>query len=351
MITKRLAPALCLGTALVAVAASGAYGRTAAKPKLVTTKGAIEAVAMDGQTVAYDLESRDLGCNTVHAWNVATGKDTVVSGTGTCEADSTSTGAGVREIAVAGNRVAWIVNLGGNTESADTLYAATVGVTKEKKIASAIRTGDVDDELNGDWLGNLAGDRGLIAVNVWKTLGSALELQRIAAVGTGLKTVHQGIGSMAVGAVDTGRIAVLNRTRNDVYVYTAAGTQVTTFKPAGTGREVALRKDFAVVLTGAPALEVHHAQTGVLIDTIPIPAGARELDVHAGIATFVVGKSVRAVRLATGKQATIAVAPKALVDVQIDDAGLVYAYNPVTGVKGVGKLVFIPLSLVQAKLA
>jgi hypothetical protein len=49
-----------------------------------------------------------------------------VSGKGTCGADSTSTGAGVRELAVAGPRVAWIVNLGGNTQSGDSLYTASL---------------------------------------------------------------------------------------------------------------------------------------------------------------------------------------------------------------------------------
>jgi hypothetical protein len=351
MITHRLAHTSLLVTALAALVVASASGQAAAKPKLVTTKGAIEALAMDGQVIAYDLEARDLGCNTVHAWIIATGKDSVLSGAGTCQADSTSTGAGVRELAVAGNRVAWIVNLGGNTESADTLYVATVGGKKEQKIASALRTGDVDADLTGDWLGNLAGDRGLIALNAWKTLGPALEQQRIAAVGTGLTTVHQGIGAMAVRSVDTGRIAVLNSVRNDVYVYTSSGALMTTFKPAGKALEVALRKDFLVVLVAGGTLQVHDAANGALIDTIPVPGGARNLDVHANIAVFTVGKAVRAVRLATGKQATIATTPRAIVDVQIDDAGLAYAFNTVTGVKGVGKLAFVPLSLVQAKLS
>ncbi len=94
-----------------------------------------------------------------------------------------------------------------------------------------------------------------------------------------------------------------------------------------------------------------NSRTGALVDTIAISRSARGLDVHANIAAFVVGKSIRAIRIATKKRATIAVAPKAVVDLQIDDAGLAYAYNPVTGVKGIGKLAFVPLSLVQLKTA
>lgn len=350
MSLHRLTAVAGIGVAVAAVAVTSASGLAGAKPKLVTTKGAIEALAMDGRRIAYDLEARDLGCNTLHVWDAPVGADVVVSGAGTCEADSTSTGSGVREIAVGGNRVAWIVNLGGNTESVDTLYTALVGGVKEKKLAQAERTGDIDGELVGDWIGNLAGDGNLIAVNRWKTLqGGIQDGQQIVKVGAGLSTVFLGSGALNVRAVDTGRVAVHNG--RAVFVRDAAGGLVTSFQPAATPRDVALRKDFVVVLTAAHALEIHDALSGALIDTIPVPPGGRNLDVHANIATFVVGKTIRAVRLATKKQATIAVAPKAIVDAQIDDAGLVYAYNPVTGVKGVGKLVFLPLSLVQAKLA
>ncbi len=158
---------------IVAGTATAAQSASSAKPTLISTVGAVESLAMDGRRVAYDLEARS-SCNTLHVWDTVSKQDVVVSGAGTCGADSTSTGAGVREIAVAGRRVSWIVNLGGNTESADTLYAATVGGAKEKKLASALRTGDVDGVLNGTWIGNLAGDGDLTALNRWKTDGGSV---------------------------------------------------------------------------------------------------------------------------------------------------------------------------------
>lgn len=343
------ASSLLLAAVVASLGVTSAGARGYAQPKVVTTKGAIEALALDGRRVAYDLEARELGCNTVHVRELHSGKDVVVSGAGTCEADSTSTGAGVRELALGGARVAWIVNLGGNTESADTLYTAVAGATKETKLAQALRTGDVDGELVGDWLGNLAGDGGLIVLNRWQTLADgAQDGQQLVRAAAGLTSVHFGPGALTVRSADSGRVAIHNG--RSVVVRTSAGALVTSFQPAAAVRDVALRKDFVVVLTATPALEVHHALTGALVKTLPTPAGARALDVHANIATFAVGKTIRAVRLATGAQATIATTPKALVDVQIDDAGVVYAYNPTTGVKGVGKLVFLPLSLVQAKL-
>ena len=73
-------------------------------------------------------------------WNVLTGKTTKVSGRITDQADGTSTGHGVRELAIAGQRVAWIINQGGNTESDDYLYTSLLAKPAEKKLASASRT-------------------------------------------------------------------------------------------------------------------------------------------------------------------------------------------------------------------
>jgi hypothetical protein len=112
-------------------------GRSA--PRVKNTNGWIQAIDMDGARVAYDV--RTPACNKLFVWNVQSGGAARVSGRRTCAADSTSTGAGVRDVAVAGRRVAWIVNLGGNTESDDYLYTASLPKPKETLLASAIRTG------------------------------------------------------------------------------------------------------------------------------------------------------------------------------------------------------------------
>jgi hypothetical protein len=352
--TRHVVTVLSLMVAVIAASATtAARSASSAKPTLLSTKGAIESLAMDGHRIAYDLEARDR-CNTLHVWDTASKKDVIVSGAGTCDADSTSTGAGVREIAVAGTRISWIVNLGGNTESADTLYAATVGGTKEKKLASALRNGDVDGVLNGTWLGNLFGDGELTVLNRWTTGGGNVSAQNISRITRGLSKLKTGEGSLGVIAADAGRIAVLEPAMPGqagvVQIVTAAGKPVVAISVVDP-REVALRKDFVVVLTAEHTLEVFNSKTGASISSIPVPAGARNLDVHANIAVFSVGKTISALRLATKKQATLAISPKRIVDLEIDDAGVVYAYNPVTGVEGVGKLVFVPLSLVQAKVA
>src|SRR5438067_572144 len=158
----RLLSALLLATLVIALPAEGAG------PRVKNTKGEIESLAMDGPRVAYAVNG-GIRCTKVFVWNVRTQGAAVVSGPKTCDADSTSTGAGVREIAVAGLRVAWIVNQGGNTESDDYLYTATLGGAKERLVSSAIRTGDIDGTLAGGWLNHLVGSTDRIAVNRFTT--------------------------------------------------------------------------------------------------------------------------------------------------------------------------------------
>lgn len=340
----RIALTVGLATLCAAAATTAATARAGARPRSTATRGAVEALAADGPLLAYDVGA-PAGCNTVHVWDTRTGRDVVVSGRATCAADSTSTGAGVRELALAGRRAAWIVNLGGNTESTDTLYTAVLGRVREHRVASATRRGDVDGELDGGWLGNLAGDRDLLALNRWSTASGAVVAASLRRLQAGLTPVGNGIDTLNVRAVDSGRIAVL-RGDGTVAVYDASGAVVSSFTPTAPARELALRKDYVVALEPG-RLDVRLAATGTPVKTLPVPSGARHLDVHANVATFSVGRAVYALRLATGRQATLATAPKAVVDVRIDDAGVVYAYNRVTGVNGRGTVVFLPLSLVQ----
>ena len=241
----RLAVLLSLGTLLLALPAQG----RAPGAHVKTTNGWIEAIDMDGPSLAYDV--RAPGCNKLFVWNVSTNAGARVSGKRTCTADSTSTGAGVREIAVAGQRVAWIVNLGGNTESDDYLYAASLPRPREILLASSIRTGDVDRTLSGVWLGGLVGDRELLGVNTWRT-NSAQEitsatLRRVRPLG--LTTLGSGTDVLQAAAADLGRIAVARRD-GTVALYTGSGELQRGFTPSSV-REVALRKDYLVVLTGS----------------------------------------------------------------------------------------------------
>ena len=313
------------------------------------TKGWIEALAMDGTRVAYAVEG-GAGCTKVFSWDVSTGAGAVVSGQATCAADSTSTGGGVTQIAVAGNRIAWTVNLGGNTESSDSLYTATLPAPKEQLLVTTVRKGDIDGTLTGGWIGGLVGGVDRIAVNRWTTDAAgtvaAGTLQR---VGTKLTTVAAGLPTLHAESLDQRRVAVL-RADGKVALYAAdTGNVLLTVTPS-SARQVVLRKDYIVVLTRTKTIEIFNSRTGAPVRSWPVAAGAGELDVHSGVAVYAVGRSVYVLRLTDGATGVIATAPRAVESLQIEAPGIVYAYNTVKGISDVGNLAFVPLAKVNAVL-
>src|SRR5215472_5792531 len=129
-----------LGLALVASAA----GTTATQSKQVKhLQQPVGALAIDGTNVAYDLnnEAQSTATDKVRVWNVRTGQTVTVSGKKTAAAGGVG-GAGVYQLAIAGSRVAWLVNEGGNLESTDFLFSSSVTQPKERQVASALRSGD-----------------------------------------------------------------------------------------------------------------------------------------------------------------------------------------------------------------
>jgi hypothetical protein len=328
--------------ALLVAALALALPAGAAGPRVKNTNGEIESLAMDGPRVAYAVGG-GANCTKVFVWNVLTEGAAVVSGPKTCDADNSSTGAGVRELAVAGLRVAWIVNQGGNTESDDYLYTATLGGAKERLVASAFRSGDVDGTLTGAWMNHLvaAGDR--IAVNRFTTDAQGTITQAsLQQLDTGLGTLVLGLPALYAASLDLGRVAVL-RPSQQVTIYDVATRKLLAAIKPSSAKEVALRKDYAVVLTRTKTLEVYNSHTGALIRTWPVAAGASRLDVHSGIAVYAVGRTVFAVRLTDGRDAPIATAPRAIEGLEIEAPGIVYAYNTFKGLKEVGNLAFVPL--------
>jgi hypothetical protein len=332
---------------LIALPASAAPG-PAAKTK--NTAGWIESLAMDGPRVAYAVEGSGGGCTKVVVWNVLTGSAALASGQATCAADSTSTGGGVTQIAIAGTRLAWVVNQGGNTESSDSLYTASLPAPKERLLVSTVRTGDVDGTLTGGWIGGLVGSGDRIAVNRWTTNESGeVQTGTLQRVGAGLSTVSSGTTALHAQTLDLRRVAVL-RASGDVAVYDIdSGGLYVTVKPS-SARQVALRNDYIVVLTRTNSIEIYNSHSGAFIRKWPVAAGASRLDVHSGIVVYPVGRTVHALRLSDGSDAIVATAPRAVEGLAIERPGIVYAYNTVKGVKDVGNLAFVPLVKVNALL-
>lgn len=307
------------------------------KPRVKITKRAVEAIGMDGPIVAYDLEAGD-GCNQVFTWNVNTNGGKVVSGDGTCEADSTSTGGGVTEIAVGGNRIGWITNLGGNTESNDDLYTSTLPKPKEKHLLSAMRTGDIDGELEGDSIGGLVGDGGLVAVSTWTIEGGDVTAGALRIIGPkGLKTIVKGGAATMSAAANAGRIAVV-RDEGTVALYSETGKLLHVYRTSGAS-DAALTQHRLLAITNKGLQVFDTGPAGKSIATWKAPINAVSLDAEGDIAVYsqycrsadACGRNVYAVRVSTGKTVLLARAPRDIEGLELEPAGVVYAYNTTNG--------------------
>jgi hypothetical protein len=328
------------GLLLVAFDGSAATG-----PRILqkATAGEIESLAMDGSRIAYDVsaEYSPRRCNAVYVWNVSRHTTTRVSGRQTCGADNTSTGAGVRELALAGSRVAWIVNQGGNSESGDYLYTALVARPGERVLASAFRTGDVSGILTGNWIGGLVGAASFLAVNHWATDSNG-EITRasLERVGARVSDLAQGAATMTARSTDGQQLAVL-RGDGTVGIYSTRAQLRRTVVPSSAA-EVALRGDYLVVLTKASTLEVYNSHSGRRQHTWRVGRGAAQLDVSSALAAYRTGRTVHVLRLATGKSVFSArAAGAAVAEVQLEPSGLAYAFR---GPGNTGRIVFVPMN-------
>jgi hypothetical protein len=335
-------------TVLAALLLTPPAGSAGPVATVKNTKGWIESIGMDGSRLAYAV--RGDTCTKLFVWNVVTNGGALVSGKQTCAADSTSTGAGVREIAVAGLRIAWIVNTGGNTESDDDLYVASLPKPKERRLVSALRTGDVDGALAGGWIGALVGDRDVLAVNTWKTDATGgVTTAALRRIGNGsLTTISSGLQSYRVASADAGRIAVV-RQDGTVALYSRTGTLLRAIVPSSL-KEVALQGGDLAVLTKTRTVEVYSAATGKRRATWPVKPGAARLDLAAGRAVYAVWRTVHLLRLADGKDVALPAASRAIEGLEIETPGIVYAYNTVKKAREVGNLAFVPMSKATALL-
>jgi hypothetical protein len=325
---------------LVLAVPAGATPGPAAHVK--NTSGWIETIAMDGPRLAYAVKG-GATCTKVFVWNVLSGSATRVSGRGTCAADSTSTGGGVTEIAVAGSRLAWIVNMGGNTESTDLLYTASVPRPHERLVANVLRTGDVDGTLTGGWLDGLVGGGDRIAADQFTTDATGtIAKASLRRLDGELTTIASGSGTLRADSLDSHRIAVLRADQKVALYDTETGRLLLTVRPS-SAREVALRKDYVLVLTRTRTIEIFNARTGAPVRVLRVAAGAAKLDAHSGIAAYAVGRTVHILRLSDGKDAVLETAPRAITAVEVEAPGIAYAYNTVRETRDVGNLAFVPM--------
>jgi hypothetical protein len=327
------------------------------------TPNLVKSLAMDGPRIAYDVASSYPGkrCNGVYVWNVANGATARVSGAGSCGNEGSSTGAGVREVAVAGPRVAWIVNEGGNTYHKDYLYSAALPRPKEHLLASAYREGEGEGTLTcgqphptsvGKWIGCLVGARTVLMVNRWSTGNSGrITSARLDSIGKRLREITSGTGSMDALSTDGGQVAVVRR-HGTVALYSARDGSLLRVVSTSAA-EAAVGGNDLVVLTSTGELEVRNSHSGGLLHKWPLAAGARFLDVCRGLASYAAplhggygAHAVHVIRLSSGEDRIVARHPYAWTtvgDVQLEPAGLAYDVS-VGRASDRGAVVFLPMS-------
>src|SRR5256885_1075577 len=307
-----LAAGLLSGLALVA---SAAGTTTTQRAKVTHLQQPVVALAVDGDRVAYNLGARNAtkprGVSKVLVWNIRSGKTIKVSGKKTAVADVTSTGMGVFQLAIAGSRVAWIVNEGSNLKGDDYLFTSSVTHPKEQQVASALRSGDSclgreASHCAGPWLGGLVGSGNVIALNRWTTdsQGEMTSGGLYALEGTQTKSVATGANTVSAVSADGGREAVL-RSDGSVAVYSKSGSVLATVNPP-SAEAAALSGKNLVVLSKGRMLEVSPTPTSSHKNAPPAPAKGprRNLDTESNIPTHTSTSSRRAVSRASGRDRT-----------------------------------------------
>jgi hypothetical protein len=352
-LVTRLGPFLTLP--LIAFFLFASAAATTTGPTYKAAGGRLNVVAMDGARVAYDIGnpvSPSGRGNKVLVWNVLTGKTTKVSGRITDQADGTSTGRGVRELAIAGQRVAWIINQGGNTESDDYLYTSSLAKPTEKKLVSARRTGEAMGVLKGSWIGGLVGSESLLAVNRWATDATGtVTTVGLSVIGPyNLTRIATDSSMLLAQSVDAGRIAVLRRD-GSVGLYSASGSLLRAVTPPSV-QQVALQGNNLVVLTKTRALAVYNATTGSLLKTLPVQGRSpQNLDVQANVAIYAVGRELHVVQLKSGKDRVLATMSHGIKFAQIEAPGVAYGGNARQGTKYLGTLAYLPFARVAAAVS
>jgi hypothetical protein len=153
-------------------------------------------------------------------------------------------------------------------------------------------------------------------------------------VGTRRRVLERGPDAIDVQAADAGRVAGIRRDGTVALVGVRRGVLAAFGEPAAPpALAVALHGARLVVLRRDNRLLVYSTSGGLLRTLRPARSAAGPIDVHAGILVYRARRSIRAIRLTDGRERVVALLPRAvrgphdIAGVQIDDAGLTYAYN------------------------
>ncbi len=329
--------ALRLALPLILLLAVSASATTAPPRKLKHASGPITALAIDGARVVYSTDG-----NGVYVWNLKSGATTRVL------VPSESDFPRIRQVAIVGQRVAWITDdvAGNSMETNENLVTTALGRYGTRTLAHAFRYFDLDlGQWQGDWIDGLVGSGKLLAVSRWSTtpdadtrteLISNARLSRISLANGQLQPIASSEPAIVSRSVDAGQVAVL-RSTGTVGLYSATGVLLREITPH-PAVDIALTSGRLVVLTKSPQrLEVYSAKSGVLEHGWAIktkhPYRVGNLRAYGRLAVFAVGvgrspRSMRIFDLQTGRSVVLPWRDRSgWADASVGPLGVVYAVN------------------------
>lgn len=290
----------------------------------------ITAIAMDGRRVAFAVHDPTGRCDVVRFWTPPWDFVAPVTQRSGPTCLPTHAAGGVTQVAIAGDRLAWTTHYGDTTR----VLAASAIACEEWVVARPAP--------GGAPVAGLAGGGAVLAYAL-RGAGSADRPGTVGVVPGGWQgeVLSRSAVRVAAISVDSNQIATLYRD-GTVTVMSVRGDLLSRFA-VGPARAIALRRDMVAVLRRG-RLAVYSAETGLLTSSWPVPADARSVDLHYGVAVVAAGGDVFALNVTSGRTARL-LHVHGRAAAQIESPGAVVQFN----VGEHGYLRFIPMSTIEAR--
>jgi hypothetical protein len=335
---------VAVAAALVACGLACAGSALAGAPALRLESG-LSAIAADGKRVAVAVRSTRTSCDGILVWTPSTGRQQRIDASTSCPGTD-AVREGIRELALAGRRIAWIEEANGNLQDL-TLRVRRLDRRSTIDLAFAENHDGAEGLPDGSYVGYLRGDGDVLAYNTWTVCtlvpadyewdGPRCEArggsepteiaggQRLWMLRARRTLFGAGPASFALAALDHGRVATAYR--REIRVYGSDGGELGTVT-LGEGRlQGAGLSGGLVVVVRASRLETYSIATGELVATHAIPPGSRLMDVDGDLAAVASRLAVTVVRLTDGAARTFRLAGARVVGADLERAGLFHAWS------------------------
>jgi hypothetical protein len=297
------------------------------------TSGRIAGLSMDGPRVALAVADPSRVCDRVLYWNVAWRPVQRISAANgpTCVLGRHTV---ISRIAVGGFRAAWLRSSGSE-------QAIIAGSPRcQEWVIRRLRTGP-----GGDTVSAVVGDGKVLSFAITRHQRELRGTSEIGVISGGFRAVD--IASRAGVpenlAVDGRRVAIL-WDDGVVEIRGLRGRLLQKFE-LGSSHAIALSGGSLLALRDG-RLDSYSLRSGERVAVWAVAPDVTALDVQYRVAILHSGRVVYGLDLDSGRSAVLGRAPSAIVDAQIEAAGLAYAYNVHSG--GIGR--FVPMAAVEQAL-